>query len=175
MEQAALNPMRMIRLAKVTLNMGAGEAGPKLDKAKKIMAAIAQRKIVVTTTHKRNTFGGAKNKPIGAMVTLRGKDAHEMLTRMLKAAENRLRPSQFDKSGNFSFGVAEYIDIPGVRYDPDVGIMGLDIAVTLERPGFRVRKRMIRPKPIGARQRITKEEAIEWVRETCGVTVSDEE
>lgn len=167
--------MRQIRLGKVTLNMGAGEPGPKLDKSKKIIETISGKKVVITKTRKRNTFGGAKGRQIGVMVTLRGKDAEEILRRMLKAVDGRLRPSQFDSSGNFSFGIAEYIDIPGIKYDPDVGILGLDVAVTLERPGFRIKRRVIRPKSVGKRHRITREEAIEWASQAFGVTVAEEE
>lgn len=158
-----MNPMRKISLEKITINMGAGEAGPRLEKSQKILAKIAGKKVVVTKTHKRSTFGGGKNRPIGVMTTLRGEPARQLLERMLQAIEGRLKKSCFDRNGNFSFGIKEYIHIPGMKYDPEVGILGMDVAVTLTRPGYRVKERRIRPASIGSRHRITAEEAREWV------------
>ena len=125
----------------------------------------------VTKTHKRSTFGVAKKKPIGVKVTLRGRSAHELLLNFLRSRDNKLLESMFDTSGNFSFGIAEYINIPGIKYDPDIGIMGMDVCVTLSRPGFRIAKRMIKPKKIGKKHRISKEEAIGWAEKTLKVEV----
>ncbi len=169
-----MNPMQEVRLEKVTLNMGAGEAGPKLEKCKKIMEVISGKKVVITKTKKRTTFM-AKNRPIGVKVTLRGEEAMEMLKKLLAAVENKLKTSQFDESGNFSFGIKEYIHIPGMRYDPDVGMLGLDVCVTLEKPGYRVKKRRIRPGKIGKNQVIRKEEAVEWVKKNLGVEMDNGE
>lgn len=171
----ATNPMREIRLEKVTLNIGAGEAGPKLEMAKKLLEKLSGTKVVVTITHKRSTFGGAKKRPIGVKVTLRGEKAKEFLKNALKANENSLKPTQFDNQGNFSVGVKEYIDLPGIKYDPEIGILGMDVCATLSRPGYRVARRKIRPNKIGKRQRITAEEAREWVKKEFNVMVSKEE
>jgi large subunit ribosomal protein L5 len=167
-----MNPMREIRLAKVTVNMGAGADAAKLEKCKKIMHTLTKKRIVITSTRKRSTFGVPKGKPIGAKTTLRGAEAMEFLKKVLQGVENRLGESQFDSNGNFSFGIHEYINIPGIKYDPDVGILGMDVAVTLERPGFRVRKRRLRPGRVGGPQLIKKEEAIEWARKNLGVEIA---
>jgi large subunit ribosomal protein L5 len=168
------NPMREIRLEKITLNIGAGEAGPNLDKGKILLEKISESKVVVTTTLKRTTFGGAKGRPIGAKITLRGEKAMELLGRLLQGIENTLRPSQFDKQGNVSFGIVEYIHVPGLKYDPDIGIMGFDVCVTLKRPGFRVAKKRIRPGRIGKSHRITPEEAQKWVQENFQTKITEE-
>ncbi len=169
------NLMREIRLEKVTLNMGIGEAGPKLEKGKKILETITGKKIVITKTRKRSTFGVPKGKDIGVKVTLRGKEAREFLERAFKSLDNRIRPSCFDTSGSFSFGIHEYINIPGVKYDPEVGITGMDVAVTLERPGFRIKRRMLRPKKIGKGHRISREEAMEWAKREFGIEIMEGE
>ena len=166
-----MNRMRNIRLEKVTINMGVGEAGPKLEKAKKLVQKLSDNKIVVTKAHKRTTFGIAKNRPIGVKVTLRGKKAMEFLKSALSVLDNRLKVSQFDDNGNFSFGIKEYIHIPGMRYDPDIGIMGMDVCVTLSRPGFRIKERRVRPKKIGKKHRITKEESQEWTKREMGIEI----
>jgi large subunit ribosomal protein L5 len=169
-----MNPMKNIRLEKVTINIGAGESGPKLEKAKKLVEMITGKKVVITRTHKRTTFGMAKHRPIGVKVTLRGEEAKNFLKNVFKAVENKIKKSQFDNSGNFSIGIAEYIDLPGARYDPEIGILGMDVAVTLERPGFRVKRRKIRHSKIGKTHMIKKEEAIEWVKKEFGVEVIEE-
>ncbi len=167
-----MNPMREIRLEKVTVNMGAGESGPKLEKCKKIMETITKKKVVLVSTKKRSTFGVPKGKPIGVKTALRGADAMEFLKKMLQAVDNKLKESQFDSSGNFSFGIHEYINIPGVKYDPDVGILGMDVCATLQRPGYRIRKRKLRPQKVGERHLIKKQEAVEWARKNLGVEIA---
>lgn len=164
-----MNRMKEIRLEKLTLNMGAGESGPKVEKSKKILERISGGKVMVTVTKGRTTFGMAKKRDIGVMVTIRGEKAMELLKRLLEAVEKRLKPSQFDSSGNFSFGIHEYINIPGIKYDPDVGILGMDVCVTLERRGFRVKKRRIKPGRIGKTHRISPAEAMGWVEKEFGV------
>lgn len=165
------NLMRKIGVEKVTLNVGAGEAGPKLDSSVKMIQKIANSKTVITRTHKRTAFGGAKGRPIGAKTTLRGKKAIEILNLLLQVKEHKINANQFDKNGNFSFGIAEYINIPGIKYDPDIGILGFDIAVTLQRPGFRIKRKVIKSKKIGVKHRITKEEAIDFVKKEFKVQV----
>jgi large subunit ribosomal protein L5 len=167
--------MREIRLEKVTINIGVGEAGPKLEMAKKLLEKISGGKVVVTKTHRRTTFGVAKRKPIGVKVTMRGENAKEFLKNTLKANDNRISPDQFDNNGNFSIGVKEYIDIPGVKYDPEIGIIGMDVCFTLVRPGFRVKRRKIRKKKVGKKHRITKEEAGEWLKREYDAEISKEE
>ncbi len=170
-----MNPMREIRIEKVTINIGAGEAGPKLEMARKLVGKLSGGKVVITKTHKRTTFGVTKKRPIGVKATLRGEKAKGFLINALKANENRLSPDRFDNNGNFSIGVKEYIDLPGINYDPEIGIMGMDVCVTLERQGFRVKRRSMRPKKIGRKHRITKEEAREWVKKEFDVEISKEE
>jgi len=157
-----MNPMRDIRIEKITLNIGCGEAGEKLDKAKKLLEILTNKKIVITNTHKRTTFGMAKGRPIGCKITLRGKDAEEFLKKALDAVDFKLTKSVFDKQGSFSFGIKEHIDIHGVKYDPEIGIFGMDVCVTLERPGFRVKRKKISHK-IGKKHLIKLEEAMDWV------------
>jgi len=169
------NPMREVRLEKVTINLGAGESGPKLEKAKTILEKITGRKVVITRTRKRTTFGMPKKRPIGVKVTIRGQEALQIVKKLLQAVDNKLRPAQFDRQGNFSFGIAEYINIPGIKYDPDVGILGMDVCVTLERPGFRIKRRAIRKKKIGKKHRITPKEAMEFARQALGAIITEGE
>ncbi len=164
-----MNPMRKLKLEKVTLNIGTTTDKEKLERAMKLLEKLTGKKPVITKTHKRNTFGIAKGRPIGAKITLRGKDAEEMLKKVLKGVDNIIKLKQIN-DGNFSIGVKEYIDLPGVSYDPDIGVLGFDCTVTLERPGYRVKKRKLRKTKIGKKHLITKDETVEWVK-SLGVNV----
>jgi len=166
-----MNPMQELRIEKVTLNIGAGDDKQKVEKAVKLLEMLTGRKAVITRSKKRSTFGVPKGKPIGAMVTLRKKDAEDFLKNAFVAKENKISANQFDKDGNFSFGIREYIDIPGVRYSHEIGMIGFDIAVTVERRGFRIRKRRIKKAKIPKKQKISKEETAEWLKSKFGVGV----
>ena len=165
-----MNPMKKIRIEKITINIGCGEAGEKLEKAKTLLENLTNKKVVITKTHKRTTFGSAAERPIGCKVTLRGKDAEEFLKKAIDATDNKLSKVVFDAQGNFSFGIKEHIDISGVRYDPEIGIFGMDVCVTLERPGFRVKRKKLSSK-IGKKHLIKPEEAMEWVSKNYGVEI----
>lgn len=164
------NPMREIRMEKLTINIGCGTGGEKLDKAKKLLEKITGKKVAITNSHSRSTFGVAKGRPLGCMITLRGKDAKEFLKKALDAVDGKLPEKVFDRQGNFSFGIKEQIDIPGVRYDPEIGIYGMDVCMTLERRGYRVKKKRI-PHGVGKSHRIKKEESREWAIKNFGAKV----
>ncbi len=168
------NPLREIHVAKITLNIGAGKNEDVLKKGLKLLQKITPLKPVKTATKKR--IPGWSLRPgleIGAKVTIRA-GAEELLKRLLVAKENTLKESNFDNLGNFAFGIPEYIDIEGLAYDPELKIMGLEAAVTLERPGYRVKQRKVSPRKIGKSHQITQEEAIAFVREKFGVAVKEE-
>lgn len=167
-----MNPMREVRIEKVTLNIGVGEGGEKLSKAETLLERLCGQKPFRTLAKKTiREFGMKRGDPVGVKVTLRGKKAEEMLVRLLQAVDNRLSSKCFDGNGNFSFGIREYIDIPGVKYDPELGMFGMDVCVSLERPGFRVKRRKRQRAKIPPSHRIGKEEAIKFVTEKLGVTV----
>lgn len=165
-----MNPMRNIKIEKVTINIGCGSAADKLEKAKVLLEKLTEKKIVITKTKTRNTFGTAKGRPIGCKITLRRKDAEEFLKKAFEAVDKKVSKNAFDKQGSFSFGIKEHIDIPGVRYDPEIGILGMDVCITLERPGFRVKRRRMSDK-VGKGHLIKPEESIEWVSKKYGVEI----
>jgi len=164
------NPMREIRIGKVVVNIGCGEAGEKLDRAKKLLKSLISKEVCTTKTKSRTTFGMPKGRDIGAKVILRGKEAGEFLKNAFESVDNKIKKTIFDKQGGFSFGIKEHISFPGVRYDPEIGIFGMDVCVSLERRGFRVaRKRDSRK--ISKTHRISPEESREWVVKNFGVKV----
>jgi len=168
----AANPMRTIKLAKVTVHIGVGKSGEELERARKVLAEITGQK-PCTKQAKRTIkdFGIQEGEPIACLTTLRGENAHAFLKRGLEAVSNSLKSSSFDENGNFAFGIKEHIEIPGTKYVPELGIFGMDIIGTLERPGFRIKRRRIRPAPVGKSHRISKEDAIKYVTENFGIQV----
>ncbi len=169
------NVMRQLRVAKVTLNIGAGKSTEKLEKGLKLLKAIAGIAPVKTFTNKRiPNWGLRPGLPIGCKLTLRKATSLELLRRLIQSRDNRLSASQFDEEGNVSFGIPEYIDIPGVNYDPSIGIMGLEVCITLERAGFRIKRRKVMKRKIPARHRVSKPDAISFIKDKFGVTVISE-
>lgn len=160
--------MKDVKIEKITLNMGCGTKTP-VESARLILENVTNRKVVITKTKKRTTFNVPKNKDIGCKVTIR-KDSDEVLKRLLAAKDNQLNASSFDNTGNFSFGVKEYIDVPGTDYDPKLGMLGFDVCVTLERPGYRIKRKKVSCR-IGRKHLITKEDAMNFMKEKFGVHI----
>jgi len=172
-EQAVLkNFMRRIILDKVTVNIGLGESGERLQKAYQLLQDLTGAKPVYTKARKSiREFGVRKGAPIGVKVTLRGEKAVEFLKKALAAVNYRIKASSFDDYGNVGFGITEHVLIPGTRYDPEVGIFGMDVVITLIRPGYRVMRRRRKYTRIPKRHRVTKEEAKEFLKQNFNVTI----
>jgi large subunit ribosomal protein L5 len=172
MEQQTQNVMKQIRLDKVVLNMGVGRSGPAIEAARKALDQISGKKPCSRDAKEaQRDFGVRKGEPIGVAVTIRGEDADILLRRLLKAKGNTVRAKSFDSFGNFSFGIAEHIDIPGVKYEPQIGILGLDVAVSLQRPGYSIRKRSRHKARVGKSHRISAQEASSFVAERFEVGI----
>jgi len=169
-----MNSMKEIKIEKVTLNVGAGKDQNKLEKGMMLLKNITGVDPVKTFTNKRiPSWGLRPGLPIGCKLTLRKKMAEEVLLRLLDAKDNTLNPKQFDKEGNIAFGVHEYIDIPGVKYEPKIGIMGLEVCITLERPGYRIKKRKIMKRKVPPKHKINREEVIEFMKKKFNVKVGE--
>lgn len=172
MSQTTENIMKKITLEKVVLNMGVGKSGDSIAIAKKALEQISGKK-----PNERNAksaqrdWGVRKGEPIGVAVTIRGSDAKELLKRLFDAKNNKVKGRSFDNFGNYSFGIKEHIDIPGVKYDPQIGILGLDIAVALTRPGYNIRVRSKHKASVGKSHIISKQEAKDYLSKEFGVTV----
>ena len=166
------NIMRKIKIGKVVLNIGVGRSGEVLERAKKILHDLTGHK-PCTRKAKRSVrdFGIHKGESIATLVTLRGNEAVEILKRLIIAREMRLSSSSFDRRGNCSFGIKEHIEIPGIKYDPEIGIFGLNINITLERSGYNVSKRRRTRSKVGKGHIITQEESIKFFKELLGVDI----
>jgi large subunit ribosomal protein L5 len=166
--------MQEPRIDKVVVHIGVGESGQRLVNAETILREITKHNPVRSTAKKTlPTFSIKKNEPIGIKLTLRGKDAEDFLNIALKASGATLRGGQFDKQGNFSFGIEEHTDFPGMRYNPEIGIFGMDVNVSMKRAGYRIARRRIAQKKLPAKQRLNKADTMDYVQKKFGVSISE--
>jgi large subunit ribosomal protein L5 len=159
-------------VAKVTVNIGVGEAGEKLKKAESVLEGVTKQKPIQTLSKTTNKdWGLRKFMPIGCKVTLRKKAAETFLMSALKIRENKISEYSFDNQGNFSFGVPDHTLFEGQKYDPNVGIFGMDICVTVENPGYRIKNRRIDRRKIPHRHELSREETMKFIAEKFNVEV----
>lgn len=164
--------MRELYVDKVVVHMGVGEGGDKLSKAIDLMRQITGNVPVRSNAKKTNpTFGIRKGAPISCKVTLRGKKAGEFLETALRIIEKRVSSGQIDRQGNFSFGIEEHTDFPGMSYDPQIGIYGMDVNVVLARRGIRVNRRHIEQRRLPKKQQVTPEDSMAFLKSRYNVEV----
>lgn len=167
-EKKTLHP----RIAKITVNIGVGEAGEKLTKAEKVLQNLTGQKPIQTLSKTTNKdWGLRKRMAIGCKVTLRKKTSDKFLIEALKTRENKIADYSFDDQGNFSFGIPDHTLFEGQKYDPNIGIFGMDVCVTMEKPGYRIKHRRIDQRKIPHRHQVTKEESIQFITEKFNVEV----
>jgi large subunit ribosomal protein L5 len=164
--------MKRIRVDKVVINIGVGRSGEPIDKARNALLELTGQQPAVRGAKKTvRDFGIHKGEPIGVIVTLRRGPAIDFLKRIIAAKRNILKFSSFDIYGNISVGIHEHIDIPGTKYNPEIGIFGMDVNIALTRPGYRIAKKSRNSAKIGKTHRINREEAIEFFKQEYGVGV----
>ena len=164
--------MRELYVEKVVVNIGVGEAGERLVKAQKVLEMVTGQKSVQTISKTINRdLGIRKGMPLGCKVTLRGEAATEFIERALPIREMRVPIYSFDQEGNMSFGITDYTDFDGMKYDPEIGIFGMDINVVLRRPGNRITQRALLKRRIPKDHRVNRDEAIQYMKDKFKVEV----
>jgi large subunit ribosomal protein L5 len=170
------NAMLTPSITKVTINIGVGEGGQRLQLAERVLEVLTGMKPVRTiATQTNRDLGTRRGAPIGCKVTIRGE---EEIQKFLKDAfwvrQNALPSYNFDSQGNLSFGISDYTDFPKQKYDPDIGIFGMDVNVVLERPGHRVSRRRQRSARVGLKHRVGREESKLWFQEFYELEIVEE-
>ncbi|MDD2678722.1 MAG: 50S ribosomal protein L5 [Candidatus Nanoarchaeia archaeon] len=172
MAEKKANEMKNIMIEKLTLNIGVGEAGDKLEKAYSLLKTLSGKTPIKTVSHKRIPKWNVRpGIAIGVKVTMR-KDYDELLKRLLLSREYSLKKSCFDNYGNVSFGVDEYVHIPGVKYDPKMPMFGLNATITLKRKGYRIKDRRLKTEKIPKNHRVSQNEAIDFIKNKYEVKIA---
>lgn len=170
----AMNQTQQPRIGKIVVNISVGKSGEQLQRAMTVLERlVGQRPCQRRAKRTVREWGIRQNEPIACVVTLRGGKAMEFLKKSLDAVGNRILKSSFDVNGNFNFGIKEHIELAGVRYDPSLGIFGMDICVAMEKQGYRVKRRRIRRTKVGKNHTLKPEEAIEYFKETFGTDIRE--
>ena len=171
MKTETINVMRKPQIKKVVLSAGA--VGPELVKAKKLLEIVSGRKAQIIKAGPKARipeFGVKPGLELGTRVTLRSKQGVELLKRLLGAVDNKIKKKAIAPN-HFSFGIKEYIEIPGMEYVREIGIRGFSVTVAFERAGIRVSRRKNRPGRIPKRQQVTSEEIAQFMEDTFKTTV----
>jgi len=135
------NIMRTPKIEKVVLNIGG--VAEKLDKAEILLKKISGKVPVRIKARKRiPNWGVRPGLEVGIKVTLRGKEAEEFLKKILPAINNTLKEKQI-RPNFISFGIHEYIEIPGLEYIREVGIMGFEVSIVFVRAGKRIERKKL--------------------------------
>ncbi len=167
-----MSSMREIHVDKVVVNIGVGEAGERLVKAEKVLEMVTGQKSIETISKTVNRdLGIRQGMPLGCKVTLRGETAEEFVKKALVIREMRVPEYSFDKEGNMSFGISDYTDFEGMKYDPEIGIFGMDISVVLRRPGNRITQRALLKRKVPKKHRVDRDEAIQYMKDKFEVEV----
>jgi large subunit ribosomal protein L5 len=165
-------PMVKPRIEKVVVNLNVGKSGEPLEKALKVLKELTGQMPLKKQAKKTiRDFGIRKGESIACVVTLRKQLALNFLKKVLPVIDNQILRSSFDRQGNFAFGIKEHIEIAGVKYDPDMGIFGMDVCVSVNRPGHRIKIRRRKKTQIGSKHLLTPEESIAFVKHTLGVEI----
>jgi large subunit ribosomal protein L5 len=166
------HPMLKPRIDKVVVNLNVGKSGEPLEKANSVLKEITGQTPVKRKAKKTiRDFGIREGESIAVVVTLRKQKAVDFLKKILPVVDNKVAKRAFDELGNFSFGLKEHIEIPGVKYDPEIGIFGMDVCVAVNRPGQRIKIRRKQKQSVGPKHLLTPEESIVFIKQTLGVEI----
>jgi len=168
-----MTSMKEVKIEKVTFNIGAGKDQALLEKGMILLKNITGIDPIKTISNKRiPSWGVRPGLPVGTMITIRDQvKIKDLVERCLKAKDNLIKKSCFDQAGNVAFGIHEYIDVPGLEYDPKIGIIGFQLCITLKRPGFAIKNKSANKKNIGKKHKITQDDAIRFMEEQYKIKV----
>ncbi|MCX6741606.1 MAG: 50S ribosomal protein L5 [Candidatus Pacearchaeota archaeon] len=166
------NAMKEISIDSLILHCSSADP-VKLEKYGKLLKLITNQEPAKALAVKR--IPAFKIRPglhIGYKVTVKKERAAKLLKEILVGIP-KIKRKQFNP-GFLSFGVKEYIEIPTIPYQRDIGITGFEVLVTLKRRGFRVKNKKLKKGKIGKNHLITKEETVNFFENNFKMNIVDE-
>ncbi len=166
-----MNSMSEVVIDKVVVNIGVGQTGDRLNKAVRVIEMLTERKAKLTTARKAvREFNIRPGLTIGAKVTLRKDQAQSFLKKAFYAKDFKIASYSFDQHGNAYFGIPDYTEFEGLKYDPEIGIFGMDVAIVFRRRGgYRTSKRLRQRRAVPESIRVTRDEAVKFLGDNFGV------
>jgi len=162
-----------IKIEKIVLSV-AGTA-EKLEKGVRLLKVISgMNPNKMQSTKRIPSLGVRPGLETGARVTVRKERIKPLLARLLQAVSNEVKESSFENN-HFSFGIKEYIEIPEMEYQRDIGILGLNVTVDFVRPGKRVKRKKIKQGKIPKRQEVSREEIKKYMVENYKISLKEKE
>merc|ERR1712032_1051403 len=154
--------MNYLQVDKLIINVCLGENGSKLSKIFSVIENFCgQFPNYSRARYSIKDFKIRRNDFISIDTSLRGEKVNNVLDILLKTLEYELIDSNFCKNGGLNFGIEEYIDL-GIKYDPFVGIFGLDLNILLIRVGIRLKRRKWSPRSVGLKQVVSTKKTKLW-------------
>lgn len=170
-EQTGQNKMREIEIEKIVLHCGGIEE--KHEKSVKLLEMITgSKKIFIVQSKKRYpAFGIAPGKKSGCKITIRDKKKiDDLLTRFFSSVNNEISKKAIAEN-QFCFGIHEYIEVPGLEYDRDIGILGFEVMLVFKRKGKSVKLRKVKRGRLPQKQEVTKGEILDYLVKNFGLEV----
>jgi large subunit ribosomal protein L5 len=169
-QQKQDNPMREVSIEKVILSCGGVDK--ELEKAKALLEYLVpgRKPQVIASTKRIPAFNVRPGLEVGTRVTLRGAAAVELLKKLLGGIDNTLKEKQIAEN-HLSFGLKEYIEIPGVEYQREIGIRGFNVTVVFARKGVRVVRKKIGRGKLAHKQMVSVEEIMDYLKGNFGTHI----
>ena len=166
-------PMLRPKIGSIKINMSLGKSGNALTRGIKILEDLTgQKPVEVTAKLTWRKWGIRKGQSVGAKVTVRGASAYKLLMRLFHAKNYKLNRNSIDGQGNFSFGINEHIDIPDMKYDPNLGIIGFNVVIQMERAGYRVKRRKYLRTSLPKKHHVSPEDSIVFLTSKYLIEIS---
>lgn len=168
------NPMKNILINKIVINIGTGNNEENQLNARQLLELITNKKPADGLSKTRNpSFKISKGQKISAFVTIRKKEVDNILKRLFDAIDFTIKPTNISIN-SLNFGIKEYIDIPNVKYDPKIGMLGMNVNISFKRKGFRTKLKKIKGAKISKSHGIiTREEIQQYLKDQFNVLMAE--